>query len=181
MHNRKVALAGKLVLGYNYFIMMSVWKFCYESQVEKESVIVEKGGIEKNIYYNFENDPYHYVINTFCNRWKFCIIRGIAFDGATRFNRFTKQLPISEKVLTTTLRELVADGLIQRNVYPEVPVRVEYTLTEAGESLMPLLDLMYDWGWKRMKELDMEIDPLGEMWHGYREKDETLMRNPFKK
>jgi len=84
-------------------------------------------------------------------------------------------------VLTTTLRELVADGLIQRNVYPEVPVRVEYTLTEAGESLMPLLDLMYDWGWKRMKELDMEIDPLGEMWHGYREKDETLMRNPFKK
>jgi len=142
LHNRKVALAGKLVLGYNYFIMMSVCQFYYEIQVEKERVIVEKGGIEKNIYYNFENDPYNYVINTFCNRWKFCIIR--AFDGATRFNRFTKQLPISEKVLTTTLRELVADGLIQRNVYPEVPVRVEYTLTEAGESLMPLLDLMYD-------------------------------------
>ena len=116
-----------------------------------------------NNLYNFEQDPYNYVINTFCNRWKFCILRGIHFDGATRFNRFTKQLPISEKVLTTTLKELEADGLIERTVYPEVPVRVEYTLTKAGGSIMPLLDLMYDWGWKRMKELGMEVDPLGEM------------------
>ena len=142
---------------------------------------MEKGNNEKGSIYNFENDPYNYVINTFCNRWKFCIIRGIYFDGCTRFNRFTKQLPISEKVLTMTLKELEADGLIERTVYPEVPVRVEYTLTDAGRSLMPLLDMMYEWGWKRMKELDLEIDPLGEMWHGYREKDESVMSNPFKK
>ena len=142
---------------------------------------MEKSSNDKNSLYNFEQDPYNYVINTFCNRWKFCILRGICFDGATRFNRFTKQLPISEKVLTMTLKELENDGLIERTVYPEVPVRVEYTLTDTGRSLMPLLDMMYDWGWNRMKELGLEIDPLGEMWHGYREKDETVMRNPFKK
>ncbi len=143
---------------------------------EEGNNMTEKYGV-----YNFENDPYNYVIKTFCNKWKPYIIRGISYDGTTRFSRFTKQLPISEKVLTTTLKQLEADGIIQRTVYPEVPVRVEYSLTDIGKSILPILDILYDWGWKRMKNLGIEIDPLGEMWHGYREKDNSIMDNPFKK
>ena len=62
-----------------------------------------------------------------------------------------------------------------------IPVRVEYSLTDIGKSILPILDILYDWGWKRMKNLGIEIDPLGEMWHGYREKDNSIMDNPFKK
>lgn len=131
--------------------------------------------------YSFENDPYNYVMRTFCTRWKICIIKGISFDGTTRYSKFKKQLPISEKVLTITLKQLEMDGIIKRTVYPEVPVRVEYELTDVGNSILPILNMMYDWGWHRMKELGMEIDPLGEMWHGYRQKDSDVMENPFKK
>lgn len=130
---------------------------------------------------SFESDPYNYVISTFCNRWKIYIIRGIALDGSTRFGKFTKQLPISQKVLSVMLKQLEADGIIERTVFPEVPVRVEYKLTETGQSIIPILDALYQWGWSRMKEIDMTIDPLGEMWHGYRQKDDALMQSPYKK
>lgn len=127
-----------------------------------------------------ENDPYTFVIRTCFNRWKPYIIRAIDFDGCTRFNRFTKQIPITEKVLAANLRELEQDGIITRTVYPEVPLRVEYHLTEVGKQLCNLLDQVYDWGWHTMKEKGLPIDPLGEMWHGYREKDEEFMKAPHK-
>lgn len=131
--------------------------------------------------YSFEHDPYNYVTKVLCSKWKMFILQGIATDGATRFSRFTKQLPISEKVLTMTLKELERDGLILRTVYPEVPVRVEYSLTEVGKGVLPLLDSLYEWGWQRMTELGMEIDPLGEMWRGYRQTDDEIMAHPYKK
>ena len=53
---------------------------------------------------------------------------------------------ITHKVLTTQVRELEEDGIVHRKVYPEVPPRVEYTLTELGQSLMPIVFMMYDWG-----------------------------------
>ena len=69
----------------------------------------------------------------FFNRWKPRIITAIYFDkDCTRFSRFTRQLPITEKVLTQNLRELEEDGIITRTIYPEVPLRVEYTLTDTG-------------------------------------------------
>jgi len=131
--------------------------------------------------YNFENDPYNYIMKIIGNRWNIFIIQGIATDGATRFSRFTKQLPISEKVLTTALKQLESDGIIERTVYPEVPARVEYSLTNTGNSILPILNAMYDWSWRRMTDLGMEIDPLGEMWRGYREIDSSAMQDPYKK
>ena len=129
----------------------------------------------------FKGDPYNFAIKAFCTRWKPILIMAIGFDEATRFNRFTKQLPISEKVLTENLRELEADGLITRTVYPEVPPRVEYKLTELGRSVCPILESIYRWGWKEMKRRGLPVDPIGEMWHGYRERDEEAMDSPFKK
>ena len=64
-----------------------------------------------------------------------------------RFNELKKDLEgISQKVLTDSLRSMEADGIITRTVYPEVPPRVEYALTELGESLKPILDSMRAWG-----------------------------------
>ena len=64
-----------------------------------------------------------------------------------RFNEMRKDLHgISQKVLTDSLRAMEDDGIITRTVYPEVPPRVEYTLTELGYSLKPVLDAMWDWG-----------------------------------
>ena len=64
-----------------------------------------------------------------------------------RFNTLHKSIPdISQKVLTSTLRSLEADGLVHRAIYAEVPPRVEYTLTELGYSLQPVLEAMRDWG-----------------------------------
>ncbi len=127
-----------------------------------------------------DKDPYNYTIRAFCNRWKPFILHAIKVDGATRFSRFCKQLPISEKVLADNLKELEADELITKNVYPEVPPRVEYCLTEQGESACRVLDMMYDWGWHEMKRRGLEVDIIGEMWHGYREKDEELLDAPYK-
>jgi DNA-binding HxlR family transcriptional regulator len=64
-----------------------------------------------------------------------------------RFNELQKSLDgISQKVLTDCLRSMEADGIIVRTVYAEVPPRVEYTLSELGESMRPILNAMYDWG-----------------------------------
>ena len=82
-------------------------------------------------------------------------------------------------MLAQNLRELEEDGIITRTVYPETPIRVEYHLTPAGKSLCALLDAIYDWGWHQMRECGLDIDPLGEMWHGYREKDERIMYQPY--
>ena len=59
-------------------------------------------------------------------------------------------------------------------------LRVEYHLTEYGSTLLPILDAVYDWGWHDMKKKDIPIDPLGEMWHGYRKQDASRMHQPFK-
>lgn len=126
-------------------------------------------------------DPYNFAMKVFCTRWKPFLIKAISFDEATRFNRFLKQLPISEKVLTQNLRELEADGLITRTVYAEVPPRVEYRLTELGLSVCPILNGLYDWGRREMKRRGLSVDELGEMWHGYRERDESAMDSPYKR
>ncbi len=80
------------------------------------------------------------------DRWKVLIIRDL-LDGTKRFGELKKSVGnISQKVLTANLRSMEEDGLLTRKVFPEVPPRVEYTLTETGYSLKPILDSMIDWG-----------------------------------
>ncbi len=132
--------------------------------------------------FDIRKDPYNYMSKLIFSRWKPFILRAMDFDqdNLTHFAQFTKQLPISAKVLAQNLREMEAEGLIYRTVVPETPPQVEYRLTEIGESLIPLLNAVYDWGWHDMKRKELPIDALGEMWHGYRERDPELMEHPYK-
>ena len=80
------------------------------------------------------------------SKWKLLIVRNL-LARPWRFNELKKDLEgISQKVLTDSLRSMEADGIITRTVYPEVPPRVEYALTELGKSLKPILDSMRAWG-----------------------------------
>lgn len=80
------------------------------------------------------------------NKWKLLIIRNLQIQP-WRFNELQKNLDgISQKVLTDSLRSMEADGLITRTVYAEVPPRVEYSLSELGETMRPILDAMAAWG-----------------------------------
>lgn len=81
------------------------------------------------------------------NKWKMLIIRNLIYKGKQRFTDFIKTIPaISKKVLTDNLRALEDDGLIEREVFAEVPPRVEYSLSEIGKSLRPIWDAMEAWG-----------------------------------
>lgn len=78
--------------------------------------------------------------------WKVLILRDL-MEGTKRFGELKKSIgTISQKVLTAQLRDMEAKGLLTRTVYAEVPPRVEYTLTETGRSLKPILDSMVVWG-----------------------------------
>lgn len=80
------------------------------------------------------------------NKWKLLIIRNLRIRP-WRFNELQKSLEgISQKVLTDSLRSMENDGIVIRTVYPEVPPRVEYSLSELGESMRPILDAMEAWG-----------------------------------
>ena len=90
--------------------------------------------------------PVATTIQLIGSKWKLLIIRNL-LQSPWRFNELRKDLSgISQKVLTDSLRSLEADGLIVRTVYPEVPSRVEYSLSELGETLRPILDSMAAWG-----------------------------------
>jgi len=80
------------------------------------------------------------------NKWKLLILRNL-LDRPWRFNELLRSIPgISQKVLTDNLRALEKDGIITRTVFPEVPPRVEYALSELGNSLRPILHAMRTWG-----------------------------------
>lgn len=80
------------------------------------------------------------------SKWKLLIIRNL-IQRPWRFNELKRDLDgISQKVLTDSLRSMEEDGLITRTVYPEVPPRVEYALSDLGKSLKPILDSMVEWG-----------------------------------
>jgi DNA-binding HxlR family transcriptional regulator len=92
--------------------------------------------------------PVETTLSLISDRWKVLIIRDL-LEGTKRFGELKKSVGnISQKVLTANLRSMEESGLLTRKVYAEVPPRVEYTLTETGYSLKPILDAMVDWGTK---------------------------------
>ena len=87
------------------------------------------------------------------SKWKLLILRNLLMRP-WRFNELRASLEgISQKVLTNSLRELEADGIVIRTVFPEVPPRVEYSLSELGETMRPVLDSMQAWGENYKKNL----------------------------
>ena len=90
--------------------------------------------------------PVETTLTLISDKWKVLIIRDL-LPGTKRFGELKKSIgSVSQKVLTAQLRQMEESGLLTRTVYPEVPPRVEYTLTELGQSLRPVLDALKNWG-----------------------------------
>ena len=90
--------------------------------------------------------PVATTVSLIGSKWKLLILRNLMMRP-WRFNELKKSLEgISQKVLTDSLRSMEEDGLITRTVYPEVPPRVEYALSDLGETMRPILDAMQEWG-----------------------------------
>ena len=86
-------------------------------------------------------------------KWKPLVIYQLK-DGTLRFNQIVDRVTprITQRMLTKELRELENDGLVTRKVYAQVPPKVEYSLTENGQSLIPILDQLCDWGYEHMND-----------------------------
>ena len=90
------------------------------------------------------------------SKWKLLIMRNL-LTRAWRFNELQKSIDgISQKALTEALRSMEADGIVSRTVYPEVPPRVEYALTELGESMRPIIKSMESWGMAYKEQMQTE-------------------------
>jgi DNA-binding HxlR family transcriptional regulator len=90
--------------------------------------------------------PTRDILDRIGDKWSILIVMNLNENGITRFNELHYKIPdISQKMLTTTLRTLEKDGLVTRKIYPEIPPRVEYRLTETGLSLIPHIQALTDW------------------------------------
>ena len=90
--------------------------------------------------------PVETTLTLIGDKWKVLILRDL-MPGTKRFGELKKSIDtVSQKVLTAQLRDMEANGLVNREVYAEVPPRVEYSLTELGQSLKPILDALWNWG-----------------------------------
>lgn len=91
--------------------------------------------------------PVETCVSLIGSKWRLLILRDLLMNGSMRFKELQRSVgAISQKVLTSNLRDLEDAGLVVRRVYAEVPPRVEYSLTETGASLKPVMDAMWAWG-----------------------------------
>lgn len=98
--------------------------------------------------------PVETTLTLIGDKWKVLILRDL-MPGTKRFGELKKSVGnVSQKVLTTQLRAMEKNGLVNRKVYAEVPPRVEYSLTELGKSLKPILDSLWRWGEEYKKRQD---------------------------
>lgn len=95
----------------------------------------------------FRSTGFSYTLSLINGKYKMTILYVLAEFGVVRFNEMKKYIDeISYKTLSSTLKELEADKLVHREEYPQIPPKVEYSLTERGKSLIPVLETMCDWG-----------------------------------
>lgn len=96
--------------------------------------------------------PIRNVVARFGDKWSLLVLLVVNSEGIVRFNELGRIIPdISTRVLSSTLRTLEADGLIDRKVYAQVPPKVEYSLTDTGKSLIPLIRQLTEWAQTNMK------------------------------
>ena len=101
--------------------------------------------------------PVERTLEVIGGRWKVLILREL-FQGVHRFGQLHRALHgITQKMLTQQLREMEEDGIIHREVYLQVPPKVEYSLTPLGESLKPIMDSMHQWGVRHLEEQNKEF------------------------
>ena len=98
-----------------------------------------------------DNKPNHCKVATtidmIIGKWKIAILLNLNHYGTMRFSELQNAMPgVNQKVLTSHLRELEQEGIIERVVYPQIPPKVEYSITEYGKSLQTILEMMHQWG-----------------------------------
>ncbi|MCY9763056.1 helix-turn-helix transcriptional regulator [Paenibacillus alvei] len=99
------------------------------------------------------------AIDVITGKWKPRILYRLSQSDSVRFNELRRFIPeITQKMLTAHLRELEEDGVVSREIYPEVPPRVEYSLTEYGQSIIPILQSLQDWGMNHLSRLQQNHD-----------------------
>lgn len=102
----------------------------------------------------FPDCPVRNVISRITDKWSLLVLYTLEHQEVMRFNDLWRQIPdISQKMLTTTLRHLEDDGIVSREVFVEVPPRVEYRLAERGKSLMPHLDALISWALEHFSDI----------------------------
>ena len=90
--------------------------------------------------------PIRDILSRFSDKWSILVLLLLSGNGVMRFGQLSKSIPdISQKMLTVTLRTLETDALVEREVYPEIPPKVEYRLTEKGRSLLPHIESLVEW------------------------------------
>lgn len=105
-------------------------------------------------YLQIEDCPIRNVVSRFSGKWAMLILCVLSENETTRFNEIAKAIPdISPKVLTETLKGLERDRLIKREMYAEIPPRVEYSLTDLGRSLMPHIENLLKWAIENFDEI----------------------------
>lgn len=94
-------------------------------------------------------------------KWKMVILYHLFTESTLRFTELMRRIPgITQRVLTKQLRELESDHIVVRTIYPEIPPRVEYAVTEYGRTLEPILDLMHRWGANHLKRMEnVQVKP----------------------
>ena len=114
--------------------------------------------MERVTYQNIERCPVTFTMEIIGGKWKLLILY-LVDNGINRFGKMSMMLRgISKQMLTSQLRELESDGILERRIYAEIPPRVEYFLTPKGQSLLPIIALMKDWGLSYLQEaLDAEL------------------------
>lgn len=102
----------------------------------------------------YPNCPIRNVLSRVGDKWSMLVLFTLESNDNQRFKELQRNIPdISQKMLTATLKMLEADGLIRREVFPEVPPRVEYSLTKKGRSLLPLIDNLLSWASENMEDI----------------------------
>ncbi|KEQ22549.1 winged helix-turn-helix transcriptional regulator [Paenibacillus tyrfis] len=101
---------------------------------------------------HIQDTPFGYTMSVIGGKWKMVIIYLLAENQPVRFNDLKRQIgAITFKILSSQLKELEADGLVKRKEYPQVPPKVEYSLTDKAETLLPVLEALCEWGVKNQK------------------------------
>ncbi|WP_410993688.1 winged helix-turn-helix transcriptional regulator [Bacillus cereus] len=101
---------------------------------------------------NIKNTPFGYTLSIIGGKWKMVIIYILAENQPVRFNDLKRQIgAITYKILSSQLKELEADGMVIRKEYPQIPPKVEYSLTDKAATLLPILEELCEWGVKNQK------------------------------
>ncbi len=110
--------------------------------------------IAPSIFYKLDMCPIRAVISRVSGKWPLLVVAHLSF-GKHRFSELLNGIPdISQRMLTQTLRTLERDGLVNRSVTASIPPRVDYELTELGESLLPAVQSLMQWGFENRKDIE---------------------------